>query len=202
MWQRLLRHTRIPTGLLVWCQKRDSGHLRYKCHHWMPQILGQEEEHTDVITAGGPDPALKDRGAGAAKAAGCLGKMSSAQGRCLARCQERAGLPAFPVGNEKHQRAAAGIAVAAAAGCRDKVWHGAPQPSPAAACCPSQPTPSTLRQAGNPPPVPPKSFPPAFPVMLGGAVPSGQGCRGIPSPGPSCLGSCVVSGRSKGCARL
>lgn len=65
-WKRLLQHTRILTDSLTWCQKWESGHLPCKSHHGKPQISGQEEEHADVITAGGPDPALKDYGAGAA----------------------------------------------------------------------------------------------------------------------------------------
>lgn len=97
-------------------------------------------------------------------------------------------LPA-QLGNEKHQQAAVGHSVAARAGCREEVGHGAPQPSLSAVCPLSQPTHGTVRQACRQPPVHPMSYPPAFPVILGGVIPSGQGYRGIHSPGPSCMGS-------------
>lgn len=90
MWKCLLWHTCVLADLLRWCQERDSGHQQYRSCQGKHQISWQEEEHADVITAGGADSALKDHGAGAAVPQVPWGRCPQCRHSIWHRCQERA----------------------------------------------------------------------------------------------------------------
>lgn len=190
-WKCLLQHTRTQTGLPVWCQKRDSGHLHYKTHHRKPQISGQKEEHADVIAAGGADPALKDHGAGAATP-------RVPRGRCPQRRRAawhgvRRGLggePACLPSGKWETPTSRGRARRGR--CGRLRGGGLARGAPARRGCGVPPLPALpwhLEAGMQATSCAPMSCPPAFPLILGGVFSSGRACRSLLCPGPSCMGS-------------
>lgn len=171
-WKCLLQHTRTQTGLLVWCQKRDSGHLQYKSHHRKPQISGQEEEHADVIAAGGADPALKDHGAGAATPRVPRGRCP--QRRHAAWHGVRRGLGGEPACLPSGKRETPTSRSRARRGrCGRLRGGGLARGTPALrgrGVPPLPALPGTSRQACRPPPAHPMSCPPCFPSYPGGRL--------------------------------